>query len=263
MISAIRPVAPQTHAQTRFSGNDDRRYTELATNPTTHGTHEYEGSWREKADPHLLAVIRREVPSGSPVLELGCANGNNLLAVARMGYDTYGLDLEQAAIKTLEGKAAGIQTQKGKQVRCQPAVWDVAESGTLPPAWSNLQGKFKAVYAVHMLGHLSPQKLISTVQALKAQMAPGGLFIGTILEPQSGTRPEDLVENMQRGRVEHSQATLDKAFTGMSLVKKYSRPFLSSESVYRGIPVDEVRWVVYQKPKTFSLGGLKNLITGS
>ncbi|MFN8614626.1 MAG: class I SAM-dependent methyltransferase [Vampirovibrionales bacterium] len=270
LVSAISHIATHTPVYTPlFASNKTGLYNDVYSGNEHYGSNPYYVRLSKKhrkehpMNGHLFSLIQQYVPVSSPILELGCHQGNNLLPLAQQGYQMYGVDLEKELLKALQEKARGKSLENNVTVK----QWDFAEAGDTP--WPKMKGQFKAIYATHVFSHLSGPHLIKTVQALKDQLAPGGLFIATILDKSKerigigwkirikfnllvykllywiDKRP---FSEESAGFVHHSQQEVDQAFAGLTLLKNASRPFYRGEPKRWVLPEKRIRWVVYQKP---------------
>ncbi len=244
----------------RFGSNADGQYKHLfknrpldsyATSPW------YENDVRNNIEPddHVLDVISDFVKPGEAILELGCHNGNNLVTLGKHGYyPLYGVDLSQPALDKLTQRAKAANVNDNVYLK----QWDFAENGDLPPKWGDLRGKLKAIYAVHVLSHLSAPVFIQTMQKLQRYLTPAGIMLASILDPD-GLQMErwwsgfsQMLKPHHRlncGYVSHTKADVEKAFKGLHLIPDYSRPFRTKGEVRCwDLPVSQLRWVAYQKP---------------
>lgn len=123
----------------------------------------YEGLQASCASSYLLgplfAAVRRELPDGGRVFELGCGNGSTAEALVNMGYEVTGVDPSES----------GIQIARE---RCKPAVLEVGS------AYDDLvasYGRFPVVISLEVVEHCFwPWKFSKTLHDL---LLPGGLAI--------------------------------------------------------------------------------------
>lgn len=254
-ISNIYPSTINTHRRLTFAGNKDRNYAELRSNQQTdHATSDYFSS-RTIADSHIDKVLKSFLNKDDIVLEIGCNRGNNLLPLGHK-YRAYGLDLEKHFVDDVNSEA---QSQ-GLGGRVQASQWDIAEDGSLPPEWPDLKGKCKAIYAVHTLSHFSDSGLKDIVQKLKPYLAPGGVFITTIIDPETKANADPEYRNwynmlknymtdINGGFQSHKKSVVNDAFKDFHMLKEYSRPFEDGELQLWKLPQSRLRWAVYQLPQ--------------
>jgi SAM-dependent methyltransferase len=101
-------------------------------------------------------AIRRHVPAGSTVLELGCASG---IAYLSQRYRTIGMDLSAASLARLEGVyAASLQA-------------DVTEGVPLPDA------SIDAVISSFVWEHIRPEDKPRVLAELSRVLRPGGKLV--------------------------------------------------------------------------------------
>jgi SAM-dependent methyltransferase len=110
------------------------------------------------------AFLDARLPPSGRVLEVGCGEGSNLVALSRTGRTMFGCDLSALAAGLARGRAgAGIA---------------VAEAERLPYA----DGSFDAVVAISVLEHLpEPERGLAEMVRV---LAPGGVL--GVVSPQYG-----------------------------------------------------------------------------
>lgn len=83
----------------------DERYTKRKSDHLPGWSDDYE----TKLDQIREVLAEVPVPKGSKFLELGCGAGNIVLSMAKLGFESYGIDLSPAAISWAEEKEEGIR----------------------------------------------------------------------------------------------------------------------------------------------------------
>jgi SAM-dependent methyltransferase len=247
----------QGRSRVRFLGNKNRQFEEvLAAETTDRGSQNYSAlSSRTTPDAYLQELLSTQCPPDQgPIVELGCNRGNNLIPLAETGHTVFGIDLDKGVLKDLN---RDIREQPIKN-QIHLARWDFGEAGDLPwqgektpinPKGLNLLGKVQAFYSVHVLSHFSAKGLEKTIQGLKQFLAPGGLFIATILQ-KSGKEylsgwPADTKKRY--GGIEHSEAEIQKVFAGLEETP-FSRPFKPGELDKWILPEEKIHWRIFRKP---------------
>lgn len=252
--AAFSPALPH------FSGELESDTTNLS--PKKHADHRSIAysrfASREASDDYLSHVLGRFLKKDDTILEIGCNSGNNLLALGKQ-YKMYGLDLDGKLVNQLNASAQA----QGLEKRVKSAQCDIVEDQPLPSNWPDLKGKCKAIYAVHTLSHFSDDGLKKLVQKLKPYLAPGGVVMVTIIDPEaqaiSSRKQTGLLKIVQEvkgrpaiagGLESHDSSVVSEAFKDFRLVKAYSRPFESGELKHWRLPESRLRWAVYQLPET-------------
>lgn len=103
--------------------------------------------WNNDAAPELLErAVTSRVPRPRTVIELGCGAGNNVISLARLGFDVTGVDIAEnaIAIATASAQRAGVA--------CRFVVADVL--GELAP----ITGPYEFAYDWELLHHLFPDE---------------------------------------------------------------------------------------------------------
>lgn len=251
-----------------FRGNQDKDYSALTQPDTTlnYGTQDYHQFRFRGPDGYLGHILEKHIQPGDTILELGCNGGNNAVPLASK-YKVFGVDTEKSVIDKLAGQAESKKLKGKLEVK----QWDFAENGDTP--WPEMKGKFKAIYAVHVLSHLSDERFIQTMQKMKDQLAPGGVIVFTNLQTKKKNELHELylklqlmysqnpnyegaemlslpfdTWKLQSGFTPHSDQVLDQAMEGLTKVSTLCRPFADNEIVGWGLPKKWLSWQVYQKP---------------
>lgn len=99
----------------------------------------------------------------SPVLDVGCGTGENLLYLASLGYDVLGIDIVPAAIEKARGKAAD------RSMAVDFLVWDALKL-------TDLQKKFNTVIDSGLFHTLSDDERPVFVRGLASVLNPGGTY---------------------------------------------------------------------------------------
>lgn len=165
----------------------------------------------------VAASLRRRVPSGGRLLDVGCATGAFVAAAAAAGWQACGLEVSEDA--AARARAAGLD------VRC----------GTLA-AGAYAGEVFDVVTAWHVVEHLIDP--VADLRRMRSLVAAGGLLlvetpnarsIGAILrrERWAQIRPPEHINFFDRG-------ALERAFEASGW-----RP-LSSETIYRRASAERI-----------------------
>lgn len=142
----------------------------------------------------LVRALRRhrpDVEAGAPItlLEVGCGNGHNALALARAfpGAHIAGVDLVEAMVERARENAA----EAGLADRIEVAAGDVLELDSVP----GLAARFDVLVSDRCLINLPSTELQKrALTALAARLAPGGLLLLVENSAQSHARQNDLRE---------------------------------------------------------------------
>jgi len=143
----------------------------------------------------FVRITHRALNSGSHprVLDFGCGSGENLIHLARRGFQMSGADLSASALATTRGR---LQTE-GLHADLQ-----LIEGGQLPLA----DDAFDAVVSWQVLTYNDWDSLRLMLAELDRILRPGGIFIATLSAPGDymhvNGRPlgEGLYELQDRGQ---------------------------------------------------------------
>lgn len=112
----------------------------------------------------LLKISRENTVLGKTVLEIGCGVGNNLIPIAKLGFESYGIDISDYAI--LEAKKRSLQ----ENVRVELSSGNVENL----PYESNF---FSFVIDRSVLTCTSPEVITQSLDEILRVLKPGGIFM--------------------------------------------------------------------------------------
>jgi len=114
-------------------------------------------------------VLRYYKGSNSPshfrILELGCGVGNNLIALAQMGFNVSGVDFSGIAVEKAKLRAQ----EKNVQIDLYVEAIEDFDSKT---------GPFDVVFDRGAFVCLSDAKIMESLRNVNGYLKPGGLFLG-------------------------------------------------------------------------------------
>ena len=96
-----------------------------------------------EAQPALMQLLA-ELPPRGPVLDVGCGSGDLAVALARLGYETIGIDFVASAIELARSRAAGLPEDVQKRVRFEvgdalhPSQWGEAPGAVVDSGFLHL-----------------------------------------------------------------------------------------------------------------------------
>jgi SAM-dependent methyltransferase len=163
---------------------------------------------REAVAVQLEGVTPAQVDQpGRTALDIGCGLGRNSRWLAAQGFTTTGIDIAPYALDRAAGRSQGqgVTYLQRDFVRASPAgVW------------------FDLIYDSGCFHHLAPHRRISYLQALRAALAPGGLFgICTFAAGRMGTSSADadlLRQGQLRGGIGYTLDELREMFSWLEAV---------------------------------------------
>jgi len=107
--------------------------------------------------------------NGKKALDLGCSIGTFAIELAKLGFESTGVDLDEIAINT----AQKLAKEEGVANRCSFCIGDASDL--------NLKSEqFDVVVAQDIFEHLSNEKLKKTFHEIYRILKPGGYLIGHI-----------------------------------------------------------------------------------
>ena len=139
---------------------------------------------RQRYDKYMIRQDARRV------LDLGCGNGGQSIYLARMGYEVYGIDVSEEAIKLARDYASQEQldvtflTQGCEQLSFEPDFFD-------------------AVICHGVLDHVPMETAIDSVQEIQRVLRPGGLSLVSLASVRSSLFGEGLSSGQNTYVLEH------------------------------------------------------------
>ena len=136
--------------------------------------------WNNETVPEMLvSAVAGRVPRPRRVIELGCGAGNNVMGLARLGFDVTGVDIAEAAVEM--GRRAAAKAG----LACRFVAADVVAELPFP------EGAFDFAYDWELLHHIFPEDRPSHVRNVAGLLAPGGTYLSVCFseqDPQFGGR---------------------------------------------------------------------------
>ncbi len=134
-------------------------------------------------DIELIKSIARDI--GGPILELMSGTGRVLLPLAREGYETWGVDINEAMTSKLREKLSKEPSEVGRRVHLVKS--DVRGF--------QLGRRFKLIFIVlNSFLHLNtPKDQEACLRAVAAHLEPDGLFLAAFFNPDLN-RPEKFLK---------------------------------------------------------------------
>ncbi len=118
------------------------------------------GAVRQRQAVQILSLVRRHVPPGSRLLDVGCSFGFFLLEARRAGFDVRGIEPD---LQAFEGARAAL----GEDV-VRPGL---LSSDTAPP------GSADVICTLDVIEHIVPEEHEAFARQLAETLAPGGIWV--------------------------------------------------------------------------------------
>lgn len=193
---------------------------------------------RQRLQPGVMRLLTR-LAAQHRILDLGCGNGELLRKLAEVGFhgEYVGLDFSPALLEhARQRQPAGVT-----------AEFKAADLGT--PGWVEglAEGHFSLVTAFAALHHLPGAALRrATVQAVRALLAPGGLFIHSNWQFLNSDRLRQRLQTWQTAGIEPEEVDpgdylMDwrRGGSGLRYVHQYNLEELRNLAAESGFYVEE------------------------
>jgi SAM-dependent methyltransferase len=118
------------------------------------------GAVRQRQAVQILSLVRRHVPPGSRLLDVGCSFGFFLLEARKAGFDVRGIEPD---LQAFEGARAALGEDVVRQGLLSP--------DTAPP------GSADVICTLDVIEHIEPEEHEAFARQLAQTLAPGGIWV--------------------------------------------------------------------------------------
>ena len=134
--------------------------------------------WNNEAAPELLvSAVTGRIPRPRTVIELGCGAGNNVISLARLGFDVTGVDIAENAV------AIACESARRAGVACRFVAADVL--GELAAVGDT----YDFAYDWELLHHIFPQDRETYIRNVHRLLGRDGNYLSVCFseeDPQFG-----------------------------------------------------------------------------
>jgi len=120
----------------------------------------------ESVTNSLLPIVESGFQKGGKVLDIGCGSGRDLAAMAKMGFDCYGVDPTDSFVQASQ--------------TLHPELKDRVTVGGLPKLSPPFGGQFDAVLCSAVLMHIEVRHLLPSALSIKKCLKPGGRLLYSV-----------------------------------------------------------------------------------
>jgi len=153
---------------------------------------------RRRADVNFYrGLARQHLRRGDPALELGCGSGRLTIPLARDGHLVLGLDLSAPMLARAQARAASLGRAARNRVAFARADF---RSFAVAPRFRLIACPFNAFQ--HLYTAADVQRFLGCV---RAALAPGGLFVFDVLNPDLRWLSRDPTRRWARTRFRHPE----------------------------------------------------------
>ncbi|MFA6446986.1 MAG: methyltransferase domain-containing protein [Patescibacteria group bacterium] len=158
--------------------------------------------WGNK--PHSLVVaLKKLLPVGSSILDLGCGEGQNAIHLAQNGFKVTAIDISKPGIDKLKAIA------KQKKVKIVAKVADVIK-------YVENDAKFDAIICMNVLQFIPANKIKRVVKRIQAKTKKNGYITIASFVAQN---PEQKQKAISNGRYCFDKYELKKYFAKWNIIK--------------------------------------------
>ena len=151
---------------------------------------------RRRADVNFYrGLARQHLRRGDPALELGCGSGRLTIPLARDGHLVLGLDLSAPMLARAQARAGSLGRAARNRIAFARADF---RSFAVAPRFSLIMCPFNAFQ--HLYTAADVQRFLGCV---RAALAPGGLFVFDVLNPDLRWLSRDPARRWARTRFRH------------------------------------------------------------
>lgn len=149
----------------------------------------------DQADTESLhALLRKWIPSGSSVLEIGCGSGRDALFLASLGCKVTATDGSETM---LQAARQNLPKEAERNVSFRQALFP------LPARHPLLRRTFDAITAIAVLMHIPDSALFSFACQVKVLLNDQGIFFCSFSSGERKEKDERLFENREPEEVQH------------------------------------------------------------
>lgn len=153
---------------------------------------------RRRADVNFYrGLARQHLRRGEPALELGCGSGRLTIPLARDGHLVLGLDLSAPMLARAQARAASLGRAARSRVAFARADF---RNFAVAPRFRLVACPFNAFQ--HLYTAADVQRFLACV---RAALAPGGLFVFDVLNPDLRWLSRDPTRRWARTRFRHPE----------------------------------------------------------
>lgn len=149
----------------------------------------------DQADAESLhSLLRKWIPSGSSVLEIGCGSGRDALFLASMECSVTATDGSDAMLQTAR---QNLRKKAERNVSFEPALFP------LPAGHPLLRRTFDAITAIAVLMHISDSDLFTFASQVKILLKDQGIFFCSFSSGERKEKDDRFFENRTPEEVQH------------------------------------------------------------
>lgn len=119
----------------------------------------------------VRSAVRRHVPVGSTVLDLGCGPGLDAACLARAGYHVTALDWSLGMVRAAETRFGAVDGRTGSATAIHLGIHEVERLA--PRRWA---AAYSGLGALNCVGDLA-----AVARGLSARLQPGGVLVASVM----------------------------------------------------------------------------------
>ncbi len=196
----------------------------------------------------LHSLLRRWIPLGGKVLDIGCGSGRDAFFLASLGCLVVAVDGSDSMLDIAQKK---LSKEKTENILFQPALFP------LPEAHPLFAKKFDAITAIAVLMHIPDDEIFAFACQVKTLLVEKGIFLCSFSSGEGHSKDDRLYEHREPGEIQLLFERIgfrllfrEETKDGMGRDIVWSNLVFSSEGKASARPVSQIESIVNRDRKS-------------